>query len=102
MNATQTFLNVTPTASGLLEMRHGGVSQVPTTANYTKNAPLRVRESESVYKIPNVYFTPLDFLFFSAWHVALNSADRLYSSYLPSPIHRVDHTSPFRSNVERT
>ena len=37
MNATQTFLNVTPTASGLLEMRHGGVSQAPNTANYTTN-----------------------------------------------------------------
>lgn len=35
MNATQTFLNVTPTASGLLEMRHGGVSQAPNAANYT-------------------------------------------------------------------
>ena len=37
MNATQTFLDVTPTASGLLEMRHGGVSQAPNTANYTTN-----------------------------------------------------------------
>ena len=35
MNATQTFLDVTPTASGLLEMRHGGVSQAPNAANYT-------------------------------------------------------------------
>ncbi len=35
MNATQTFLNVTPTASGLLEMRHGGVSHAPYTANDT-------------------------------------------------------------------
>ena len=34
MNATQTFLNVTPTASGLLEMRHGGVSLAPNAANY--------------------------------------------------------------------
>jgi hypothetical protein len=35
MNATQTFLNDAPTASGLLEMRHRGVSKAPNAANYT-------------------------------------------------------------------
>ena len=35
MNATQTFLNDAPTASGLLEMRPRGVSKAPFGANYT-------------------------------------------------------------------
>lgn len=35
MDTTQTFLNIAPTASGLLEMRHGGVSRTPNAANYT-------------------------------------------------------------------
>ena len=35
MYATQTFLDITPTASGLLEMRHGGVAQAPNAAHYT-------------------------------------------------------------------
>ena len=35
MDTTQTFLNVAPTAPGLLEMRHGGVSLAPNGANYT-------------------------------------------------------------------
>ena len=43
MNATQTFLNATPTASGLLEMRHGGVSQAPNAANYTTTSFRKAR-----------------------------------------------------------